>query len=143
LASKTQTITGRPAELLQRAKQTAMARGWTISKETATELEIKTRISVRSFGETVRVNAVENTMAPGTSVVTVWSSARFQLSDLGKSASNTDILLAGIAQDQGISSAEVPVYSAPVGQNKKFCANCGKQMIAKARFCPGCGEKAD
>jgi len=143
LTSRQEVIAGRPADLLYAAKQVAAGRGWTVAKETATELEFRTRLSVRSWGETVKVTAMDNPSAPGTSLVTVGSSARLQAYDWGKSGGNVGIMMTGLTQGPVSVASRVPgPISSPV-MNKKFCANCGKSMPVKAIFCPGCGEKAD
>jgi hypothetical protein len=148
LNTRQETIAQRPFEVIAKARQIASSRGWKIQSETANELEIRTRVSVRSWGETIKVSVVDSPTAPGYSLVTVSSSARFQAYDWGKSGSNVDVMMSALTG--------VPVYAPPsqsvsvqtsvpvsVNPNRKFCANCGKSMPIKARFCPGCGQTAD
>ena len=134
-------------EILASAKQIAAMKGWKLQGETMTEAEFKTTISVRSWGESVKVQAWDNPSSPGTSVVTVSSSARFQVTDMGKSGSNVELMMNALLQGAGLAPV-VPVTlpTGPVqGSNapRKFCAYCGRSMPLKSKFCPGCGQAAD
>lgn len=108
------------------------------------EVEVTTRISVRSMGETVRVTAASHPTIPGSSLVTVTSSARLQVYDFGKSESDVDVMMSGLLQGPGhlLTAPTVRPAGSTVG-TRKFCANCGTSMTMKVRFCPSCGQPAD
>jgi len=150
LKSRQETITRPPLEVLSTAKQIAMSRGWRVHGATATKLEIKTGISVKSWGETIRVTALYNPSSPGYSIVTVGSSARHQAYDWGKSGDNVEYMMTGLMAIPGYvpptgssPPPAQPPFQVPVSSDRKFCANCGRSMPKTARFCPGCGESAD
>ncbi len=68
----------------------------------ATELEIKTGISARSWGETIKVTALYNPSAPGSSLVTVGSSARYQAYDWEKSGDKIEYIMTGLMAIRGM-----------------------------------------
>ena len=150
MKNRQETIARPPLEILSTAKQIAVSRGWKVHRETNTELEIKTGLSVRSWGETIKVTAFYNPSTPGSSIVTVGSSARYQAYDWGKSGDNVEYIMTGLMAVPGyvppagssLPPAQRPFHS-PVSADRKFCANCGRSMPKKAKFCPGCGETAD
>jgi len=147
LRTQTEAFTGQPSQALAAAKETATNRGWSLQKETANELEFRTSVSIRSWGETIKLRVDWNQVSPNTLTVTVSSSARFQVSDWGKSADNINVLLTGMRERlQGpvLSPSPMPMATTvPANAGTKFCANCGARMASAMQFCTRCGQRVD
>lgn len=146
MRTQTEAFTGQPATILSAAKEVARDRGWTVASESGNELEFRTKVSVKSWGESIKVRVDLNQFASGTLLVTVSSSGRFQVYDWGKSADNVGILMEGLKQRvQGSQGFQVPVSVPAVTPNQatKFCANCGMRLAAAMPFCTRCGQRAD
>jgi hypothetical protein len=133
------SLPGQPTDLLSAAAQVAASRGWKVRDKSSRRLEINTSPSIGSLGETLKVTVVNDPSAPGTCIVKVSSSARFQALDRGRSEDNIGAVLSGMRQlaHGGRVAQPLPEVKAEV----KFCASCGTRMPLRATFCPGCGER--
>jgi len=147
LRTQTEAFTGQLSQAFAAAKETARDHAWSLQTETANELEFRTSISIRSWGEKIKVRVDSSQISPNTLSVTVSSSARFQVSDWGKSADNISVLLTGLRQRlQGptLSPSPMPMSTTvPANAGTKFCANCGARMASAMQFCTRCGQRAD
>jgi hypothetical protein len=141
---ETVAFTGQPGPILSAAREIAAEKGWKVSSESGNELEIKTKVSAKSWGETVKVRVDWNQVA-GTLLVTVSSSARLQAFDWGKSADNVGALMGGLKQrfQGGQPFQATPSRPAASAPGFKFCANCGTRLAAGMQFCTKCGQRAE
>jgi len=146
LKTLTEGFAGQPFSVISAAKEVAATRGWKVASETGSELEVRTKISGRSWGESVKVRVDSNQLNPGVLMVTVSSSARFQVYDWGKSTDNVALMMDGLRQRlQGAqpSMVQPQTQAAVQSQTFKFCANCGNKIPIAMQFCTRSGQRAD
>lgn len=82
-----------PREILKATKAITEGLGWEIKEEKPSEITIRTPASIRSWGETIRM---EVRQVRDNTEVTVSSSPDYQLFDWGKSSENETLILDGL-----------------------------------------------
>jgi len=132
------SLPGKPADLLSAAAKVAAARGWRVRDKSSRRLEINTNPTMGSLGETVKVIVENDPSVPGSCIVKVSSTARFQALDFGRTGDNVSAVLAGMREIANGSGPSAP--PPPAQADAKFCANCGARMSRNAAYCPSCGE---
>jgi len=134
---KADSLPGQPAELLSAAAQVAAAHGWRVRDKSARRLEISTNSSIGSLGETVKVIVENDHSSPGTCIVRVSSTARFQVLNRGRTEDSVSVVLSGMRELAH--QSHPPSVPRPTQAGTKFCANCGARMPREAAYCPDCG----